>query len=182
MAILLNFWLTMVQRAKEGLSLESKVPSWWKFFFTLFISLDIVFFYTIYLFEIEGEPHEDYFTVKSTLFISLLGSTIGLTAIFTIWYLISMITSLKQFKTFPLRHKIIFISNNIALILSICGLLVGAFTPFNNEAGVYLFFKGFLNFYIILLMVLYSPSERAIQHADEFREIYSDPTPLTSAA
>lgn len=123
----------------------------------LFI-LDILVLYVIYLFNVKDNPSFSHFQQIPPIYIGLLTTTAIFLCVYLSWFVITILLTMIYFCRIPIRSRIMFVFSLIMLAICIGTLIVGVYSPFYSNGGIFMFFIALFNIYICALVYLNWPT------------------------
>src|SRR5688572_26512752 len=92
------------------------------------------------------------------MYIGLLVSTAIFICIYLVWFVITILMTLIYFFRIPIRSRIMFLFSIMMLLICIGTLIVGVYSPFYSNGGIFMFFIALFNIYIFALAYLNWPT------------------------
>lgn len=126
-------------------------------FFVIFI-IDVMALYVIYLFNVKDDPSYTHFQKIPKLVLGLVITTAILMGIYLVWFAINIFMTIIFFCRISARSRVMFLLSIFMVLICVATLILGVYSPFYKDGGVFMFFIGVFNIYVYSLIFLTWPT------------------------
>lgn len=165
-SFLLFYWLYTFQRVPEVDDYKTEAFSLIK---AIFFGAFAVFMYIFYTFTLMEIKDKSYYWLPSKAIIGFYVVCAVFLATYSGWMIYSVAVACTKLPEGLMRKRVLLIMNIVGVLFTL-GVIAGSlFQSYNMEGGAYLFFIGYFNIYIWLLMILHLPTDEGISNLREIR-------------
>jgi hypothetical protein len=115
--------------------------------------------YVIYLFNVKDNPSFSHMQQIPPALIACLGITALFIFIYLICFLYTLFFTLCNFCSIPMRSRILFLYALFMLCVCVSTLIVGVYSPYYSNGGIFMFFLALFNVYVYSLIYLNWPKD-----------------------
>ena len=159
-AVLLVFWILGLQQYRS-----TRYIVCYLVFEILLISLLFVLIFTAYLYvhdKLRFDPTYDWQHDLSYKYKEIFVGILVVALVIMAWILYLALRALKNVRKATARKRYMMILNVIFIGFGFIGIALGAFQPIPKYSSLLLIFESGFNLYVILLEVMYSPTQNSI--------------------
>mmetsp|Transcript_16463 Transcript_16463/g.15786 ORF Transcript_16463/g.15786 Transcript_16463/m.15786 type:complete len:144 (+) Transcript_16463:777-1208(+) len=128
-----------------------------KHLFFIILIVDVMILYVIYLFNVKTDPTFSHFQQVPTAVVVCLAITGLLVGIYLLLFAYTICFTLCNFCQIAFRSRILFLYSIFMLIVCISTFMVGVYSPYYYNGGIFLFFFALFNLYVYSLVYLNWP-------------------------
>mmetsp|Transcript_168 Transcript_168/g.120 ORF Transcript_168/g.120 Transcript_168/m.120 type:complete len:294 (+) Transcript_168:631-1512(+) len=157
--LLLYTFLFLLHRVSEGPTHQSSFHRWFTILPFFVFGVLLMILYIMSFNEIDKDPSFQYFSLSAhsagTLAIAALTSLMFFAYVVTV--VVKFVLSIRQVRSLQPRHFYLLLINSLTFFVVLVFFVCGALIPYNTYGGLYLFLKGFITFYSMLITYCYLP-------------------------